>query len=240
MRRILELRAILVACGVTAALFVNGAAASDMTPAPVASWQGFYAGAHGGYSWSQTDWDLSSGQFFNPGTSSGSASFDGDGGFGGVHAGYNIQSGSFVYGLEAGYTWFDSDETIGSPLFAGDRFTTSVDGVVTVAGRVGAVFGSSLVYAKAGYASGEVETRVVSANGASRAATSERSDGWVIGAGVEHQLSSQLIIGLSYDYIDLGSEGHSTTLNAPAGAAFDADVETEIHALGLRASFKFN
>ena len=87
---------------VSAIVLTQFASAADLprkAPAPVAipyNWTGFYVGVNAGYTWGP--WDASSNQIiFDP-----SASHDAkvNGGLVGLQAGYNWQSGAWVYGLE--------------------------------------------------------------------------------------------------------------------------------------------
>src|SRR5439155_3708575 len=81
------------------------------------SWSGFYVGLNGGYSWGGADTDLSvatsarvrrftlGGTLLSDTTTAGpsfftSGSSDVDGWLGGIHTGYNVQSGQWVFGIE--------------------------------------------------------------------------------------------------------------------------------------------
>lgn len=63
--------------------------------APVYNWSGFYVGGNfgGSFGHASTDWTISGAPF-------GSTSQKMDGVLGGLQAGYNLQSGAFVFGLE--------------------------------------------------------------------------------------------------------------------------------------------
>jgi outer membrane immunogenic protein len=82
-------------------------------PAAVSSWAGVYAGINGGYGWGRTRVSLIAG---DPGSialfgvgggvpSTGRAGFDLDGGLFGGQIGFNVQSGSWLAGLEADFQW---------------------------------------------------------------------------------------------------------------------------------------
>ena len=79
--------------------------------APAFSWTGVYVGAQGGYMWGKADHSYSSD--WGP-----SGSSDSNGWIGGVHTGYNMQSGNVVYGIEA-------DVEGGN---ASGSFTSEIDG----------------------------------------------------------------------------------------------------------------
>src|SRR5687767_5917717 len=89
--------------------FAGAAAAADLpvrsappapiiAAAPIFTWTGFYVGGQVGYGWNANDND-----FVLPGgfvVQSGDFGDEGDGFLAGVHAGYNVQFGSFVVGVE--------------------------------------------------------------------------------------------------------------------------------------------
>src|SRR5690606_33039578 len=60
-------------------------------------WTGGYVGLHAGYAWGRENDDQSE---FSPPAETVGDRFDVDGFIGGIHAGYNWQPGSFVYGVE--------------------------------------------------------------------------------------------------------------------------------------------
>src|SRR3954471_19580213 len=98
------------------------ASAADIAPrytkAPPAmvevwNWTGFYIGGNAGYSWGRSNTDVS---YFNTATglpivpapgSITNARFDMNGAIAGGQAGYNWQTGSWVWGVEADIQWSD-------------------------------------------------------------------------------------------------------------------------------------
>lgn len=99
---------------------IPAASAADLAPrytkAPpviveVWNWTGFYIGGNAGYSWGRSNSDVT---YYNtatglpivpPAGSITSAAFDMDGGIAGGQAGYNWQTGSWVWGVEADIQW---------------------------------------------------------------------------------------------------------------------------------------
>src|ERR1043166_758416 len=91
--------------------------APPMAPvaAPVWNWSGFYIGAHGGGGWGRSDVTHST-IFAAPGlafpldaaavTTASSPNLRPNGWIAGVHAGYNVQTGNFVWGLEGDISYF--------------------------------------------------------------------------------------------------------------------------------------
>jgi len=94
---------IVVIAAISAVTVTQFASAADLprkapvAPAPAPyNWTGFYVGVNAGYTWG--DWDASSSQIiFDPSTTH---SPKVNGGLVGLQAGYNWQSGGWVYGLE--------------------------------------------------------------------------------------------------------------------------------------------
>jgi outer membrane immunogenic protein len=64
---------------------------------PAYDWSGFYVGAHVGYLWGRTTvWE--DGVLTEPGAAT-------NGGIGGILAGYNYQTGPWVFGVSADFGW---------------------------------------------------------------------------------------------------------------------------------------
>ena len=204
-----------LAIAALAGLSATAASAADMT-APVAGsaydWSGFYAGAHIGVADGNiraTDVQQPSGGFFTDLVPAGTEgfSFHDTNIAGGVHAGYQFQSGQFVFGGEATWTATGIDKTITSPYFPdSDTETGKLKHYATVVGRVGYAFDRFLVYAKGGYAGGEVGFR---ARDNDALVTYEQNDwhnGYAVGAGIDYALTDKLVLGVDYTHIDLGSK----------------------------------
>ena len=232
-------------------LAAGSASAADLPsrapppPAPFVAplpptWTGFYAGAHVGALFADRDSQLG---FLAVDCGpcargrSASASFDGlddndTSVLGGVQAGYNWQSGLFVYGLEADFSLtgdsknrslaLTSGTLIGAGLAAitepgadgfNGQFKTSIDWLATARARVGVTTGNVLFYATGGLAFADtgVEgsyTALLGANPGALVPVSGKDDeirvGWTIGAGVEALLTDRLSVKLEYAYADLG------------------------------------
>ncbi|MDX6806931.1 outer membrane protein [Terrihabitans rhizophilus] len=131
---------------------------------------------------------------------------------GGVHAGYNWQNRSFVYGAVADFAAFTNDE---SDVDADEDYreiASQLNWMATLRGRAGIATGSSYIYGTAGLAIADMET--------SQSFLGEFGDeddsisfddttiGWVVGLGVEHALS---------DKLSVKAEGLYTTFDEQAG-----------------------
>ncbi|ABD86470.1 outer membrane protein [Rhodopseudomonas palustris] len=146
------------------------------------SWAGPYLGGNLGYAW---------GDVHNSAT-------EPSGVAGGVQAGYNWQSGQFVYGLEGDIAITGADDTFASWKFSNPWFGT-------VRGRAGYSFDNLLVYATGGLAFGELKgERFGQSNSSTNA-------GWTIGAGAEFGLNQNWSAKVEYLYVDLGGSNFSIT-----------------------------
>ncbi|PBB94540.1 hypothetical protein CK215_03755 [Mesorhizobium sp. WSM3864] len=206
-----------LAIAALAGLSATGASAADTT-GPVAGsaydWSGFYAGAHIGVANSRikaTDVRPGGGFYTDTVPPNGTDfNFSDTNVAGGAHIGYQAQWHPFVFGGEATWTATGIDKTITSPYFPdSDTETTKIKHYATVVGRVGYAFDRFMVYAKGGYAGGEVSFRAHDCCTLAMAVSYEQSawqNGYAVGAGVDYALTNKLVLGVDYTHIDLGSK----------------------------------
>jgi len=239
-----------VSPAMAADLPVKATAPALAPPVPLYDWSGFYIGGHFGYGWGDSRWTFQHDSFWNN-TRGETVNPRPDGWLGGGQLGFNYQAGHLLFGVEGTLSAADISETVGSPIlpavvFGGDRMTTKIKSLYTVAGRVGAVWNQFLFYGKGGWAGGEVELSARTTFGGGAAWTRSRSrSGWLAGAGVEYMLMPNIIFGVEYNYIDLGSDTYSARNTGPAAAGFlpaNTDVQdtTRIHTIVGRVSYRFN
>jgi len=204
-----------------------------VAPAPVFtqafSWQGFYVGAQVGYAWGTADTVGSFGGVIPPG---GNVGVETQGFIGGVHAGYNLQSGSFVYGIEADVEFADVKE---SGTILGATFIGKNDLRGSLRARFGFAFDRALIYVTGGLAAGRVEASAALA--AARDSNSETRFGWTVGAGVEYALSSNWSARLEYRYTDLG-DMRLTLTNLVANTSFTESAIKD-HSVRVGLSYRF-
>lgn len=195
--------------------------------APSFNWSGSYFGGHAGYVRSSVDWSAAL---------TGARYRMGRGGFsGGVHAGHNLQQGSWVYGVEADINIGDLRRSIG---VAGTDVTLSaeLEWFGSVRGRVGVVNDRWLVYATGGYAFGNFSNSLVSPLLLGvRGAFSEMRHGWTLGAGLEYALASNFTARVEYRYSDYGSKSY---IFSGIGNPYAIDLTTQQVIVGL--SYKFD
>jgi outer membrane immunogenic protein len=213
---------------------LGAASAADMAPRytkappmivdPGYNWSGFYIGANVGGIGSTGN---SSHQCINPaGVANGlgcdiipGSDLNGTGVLGGVQAGYNWQSGRWLFGVEGDGqgTSLRSSTSIFSPAFplngggfdAPATFTTSakLDWLATARVRVGVTSGTALYYLTGGAAFGGVRTatNLFGAPNGYPSTTDDTRTGWTAGGGVEWGFAPQWSAKVEGLYYDLGS-----------------------------------
>jgi outer membrane immunogenic protein len=183
--------------------------------APSFTWSGLYVGVHAGYGWTDVDWQEV--PAFN-------GSHDGDGWLAGAQAGYNWQSGRFVYGLEADISslWVDG----GNACCSHD-----MSWLYSVRGRLGITGydNRTLFYVTGGGAWADIDY-------ASLGSYSNNHFGWVIGGGIERALTPRMTARIEYLYYNFDDA------TAPAGTVAGggiADLDPSMHTVRLGLNFKF-
>lgn len=210
------------------------------------TWTGFYIGVHGGYADGNADYT-----FLTPGPTGTGGNFEPigrvrpnepEGGFGGIHVGYNKQFNRIVLGLEGSLSSAQIDDETLENVANNYRINSDVDWFATVALRAGIAFDRTLLYVKGGYAATSLDFKAEFENG--NATTTKISndydlDGYVVGAGVEYAITSNVILGVEYTYMDFGSEtftGAATNTGiTPETVRAELDVET----ISARLTYKF-
>jgi opacity protein-like surface antigen len=148
----------------------------------------------------------------------------------GGQLGVNQQFGGFLLGGELAFVGTDWHETLNGPAtFPQDRFKTVISNLLTVTARAGVPFGDHLIYARAGYANGNVALGAASGPPVPdiTANASHREDGWTAGVGWEYRIGRSLVFGIEYDYVELsGSRFTTTTGGALPGAPFHVDLDS--------------
>lgn len=173
-------------------------------------WTGFYAGVHAGFGLLDTQDTLGLGgnNMRTP--------------LGGVHAGYNHQFGSFVFGLEADATAVNVDSNPDAP-----NADLTVNWMGSVRARVGYAFDQVMFYGTGGFSMARAE---VSSNVDSSRQTQDHT-GYVLGAGVEFMVSDNWALGAEYLRHEFSEETY--VLNN----TFDSDGNFD--AFRLRVSYAF-
>ena len=152
-------------------------------PLNVYSWAGPYLGGNLGYAWGSVD--------NNPTKPSGFA--------GGAQAGYNWQTGPWVFGVEG-----DIEATGAADTFAPWKFSNPWFG--TVRGRGGYAFNNIFFYGTAGLAFGELRGQTFFG-----LTESHTNVGWTAGVGAEFGLTQNWSAKVEYLYVDLDNSNFVVT-----------------------------
>jgi len=200
MKKILLATVAVAALG-TAPTFAADLAARPYTKAPalapLPTWAGFYIGAMGGYaSQDNNSFGLVSQK----------------GGFAGGTIGYNWQQGPVVFGLESDAAWADVSGSIAVP---GASFTSKIEDMGTVRGRLGYAFGPAMLYATGGYAwmENKATINILGLSDFGR----QFHNGWTIGAGGEYMFARQWSVKAEYLYKSFGGENYGVGGTIPSG-----------------------
>lgn len=176
---------------VLTAVMVSGAAmAADLgysrAPSPVGgyNWQGLYLGANLGYEWGSIT--------NNPTRPSGF--------MGGLQAGYNWQTGQFVYGVETDLQLSGADATSSPWRFSNPWFGT-------LRGRGGFALNNILLYGTLGLAYGGLRAEDITAG----VSESKTHGGWTAGLGMEIGLTPSWSAKAEYLYVDLAGRNYAIT-----------------------------
>ena len=146
------------------------------------SWAGPYLGGNIGYAWGSVD--------NNPTNPSGFA--------GGIQAGYNWQTGPWVFGAEG-----DIQVTGAEQTFAPWKFSNPWFG--TLRGRVGYALNNVMFFGTGGIAFGELRANTFGLS------ESHTNAGWTVGVGAEMGFAQNWSAKVEYLYVDLANSNFVIT-----------------------------
>ena len=237
-----------------AAMLAGPAMAADMRlpppPPPVAyyDWSGAYIGFNAGGVWYDQERRFRNNLLvggFGPGSLGNFRTNDSDGIYG-FHAGAQWQWGAWVLGAEAALSgcFRECRSTTGiltgPPLFTANTFAEhKITNLFTVGPRLGYAWDRLMIFATGGWASANLKGTYCStitgicgpaftaANGQSR------NNGWYAGGGIDYMVHSgtlvDLILGLEYQHLDLGSKSaFCGNPSCTATSSFDLDGKADI------------
>ena len=167
---------------------------------PVATWTGFYLGIQGGAVSHRGRFDDTSP---NDGIFENFRETKVGGTFGG-YAGFNVQQGGFIFGLEADGSWVGAKATTSRTIGFDVDASFDVRWLATGRGRFGVAYARTLFYVTGGVAAGNVKNSVQLVPAGSIISESKTRIGWVAGGGIEHMIASNWTIRAEGRYVDLG------------------------------------
>ena len=124
-----------------------------------------------------------------------------DGFAAGLHAGYNWQFGSAVYGFETDFSYMDVDPSFTPPV--GPTIRASYDFFGTVRGRLGWAFENVLFYGTGGFAYAGVDHEFLTGPVAGNFSDHDVVPGWTAGGGTEWAIDPYTFLRVEALYVDL-------------------------------------
>jgi outer membrane immunogenic protein len=158
---------------------------------------------------------------------------------GGLTAGYNVQYGAAVFGVEADINWTSFDNSLTNASF-GSQFDSKWNWFSTVRGRFGLAFDRALIYATAGVAIVNQDYNVFYPGflcGDEVCAKHKKTDiGLALGAGAEYALGNNWSFKAEYLFIKLPTkEANDFAVNS--NAAFQFTTDAHFARVGLNYRF---
>jgi outer membrane immunogenic protein len=218
------MKRLLLAVAGTLAVAVTSAHAADMPPSrslppprapvyvPFFTWNGFYVGINAGYGFGHSKWT-------DTVTLDSTGGFTIKGGMVGGTAGYNLQFGSFVFGLEGDLDWTNIKGSVTANCPS--TCETSNSWLGTTRGRIGYAFDRFLPYVTGGAAFGDIKGSLLGVGD-----FKQTKVGWTGGAGVEYAFIDNWSAKIEYLYVDLGKTTCDATCSGgnPITATFKSNV----------------
>jgi outer membrane immunogenic protein len=204
---------------------------SVYAPGPLTSWTGFYIGGHAGGAWSEVDWR-------NVNLTGERVNNDASGFIGGGQIGYNQQFGSIVLGVEgtlSATTLGDDFRSVKNPAVT---YSTDINSIATLTGRLGFAADQWLVYAKAGWAGAQVDVSGRNTALPDSFSIGDWHNGWTVGGGLEYKVARNISLAVEYSFIDLGTD-HLHGRTALATPVNIVDYDVQIQSITARLNFHF-
>lgn len=178
---------------------------------PAYDWSGYYVGVFGGGGYGNHNLNNTTGP---AGNANFTANYSSQGALAGGEIGYNVQSGSFLAGIEGDYTW---SEIKGDDSFAlGANDATKLRGVGTLRARAGFTVDRWLMFFTGGWAYGDLlHTNTDPVLGVDQFAA--HRSGLTGGGGIAYALTDNMIGKLEYRYYDFGAYSRGGAPLTPNG-----------------------
>ena len=202
-------------------------AAGAATNANAEDWQGFYVGAHAGYTWGEADSPY--GNVGGPFTNTNQDAPNLDGTVYGLQGGYNWELGTnWVVGLEAQATWGDREgDDAGT---GGDVNGVEINNEYSLRARGGyLITPSTLLYATGGYVALDVD-----ATAPTTGAVNETAEGWTYGAGIERRFGTNWSGFIEYRHDDIDQERFSFPIDG-----YDEGITPELDTVRVGVNYRF-
>jgi outer membrane immunogenic protein len=217
---------------------------------PVSTWTGFYIGAHVGGFWADIKNNDANDYYYNyyeSGTRGYGWDNTADGVFGGGTVGYNYQTGSFVFGVEADFGGAGLTNNWNDGVVAGSSGNlwakNDASFYADVTGRLGYAAGPALFYAKGGWAFLDDKMsvggwgRLSDGTWGDWSKNSNGLNGWVVGGGIEYLWSPNWSVKAEYLYFDFSRDCLSWTDYYGTKYDFNRDLTVNSFKVGINYHF---
>jgi outer membrane immunogenic protein len=218
---------------------------------PVFNWTGFYVGLHGGGAWYDKDWSAPA-TALNiaggcPGCPRAVSSNSASSWLAGGQAGFNYQTGKWVFGVEADASWTSMNGSAANALDPTIIINNSkVDTLGTIAARVGFAADKALFYVKGGGAwaddrffTARTINALVPAGTPLQIATDTRW-GWMVGVGVEYAFNQNWSIKAEYNHLDFGTRDEIMQPQPNCGCGvFQYDIRQTVDLVKVGFNYRF-
>jgi outer membrane immunogenic protein len=204
---------LLIGTAVTALMGGSALAADIPLKAPPQAapwtWSGFYTGTQAGYGWGDV-----SNSFQVGGAPVAQPDYRIRGGVGGSHAGFNLQYGQFVLGVEGDGEWANisgNDNGIGGAVD-----TTTLTWMASARGRLGIAWNQVLIYGTGGFAWAGARYSL----GAFGTNTQQNDTikGWTAGGGLQYMLSANWSVRAEYRFTKFDEDSLFFAAKGPINA----------------------
>lgn len=205
--------------------------------AAIYDWSGFYIGLNGGWGSSRKCWDNTTpaGVFV-----AAEGCHNATGGVAGGQAGYRLQSGAWVFGLEAQGDWADLHGRNISLFAPANTNRTRIDAFGLFTGQVGYAFNTALLYMKGGAAvtADRYDQWQTVGNAPASTGTADNRWGGTVGAGLEFAFAPNWSAAVEYDHLFMGNK--LTTFTTPAGAFSGTDrIRQDVDLVTVRVNYRW-
>jgi outer membrane immunogenic protein len=201
-------KSLLASASVVAIVLASGAQAADLAarlaykapvlvPAPW-SWTGFYVGANIGAVRGHSDTNVDSLVF----GSYPAASLGGTSVIGGIQAGMNWQLNRFVFGIEGDLSGLSLNSSgLVSAFTVPVTYSSRVNWLATLRGRVGLAFDRALIYGTGGVAFADLKDNVNAPVFPFTIDSSSHATGWTAGGGIEYAFAEHWTAKVEYLHV---------------------------------------
>jgi outer membrane immunogenic protein len=173
----------------------------------VPHWAGFYLGADVGFAWASSS-ETAYGRYFSQAVAS-------NGIFAGSYAGFNVQHGPVVFGLEGDFeaAGLRSSQAVPSVSDPPGKymFNADTDFRASIRGRLGYAVDENLLYVTGGAVVAHWSITQIDPVSAQQQSFSSTVGGWTVGAGLEHAFTDYWIARFEYRYSDFGTLAFTPT-----------------------------